>query len=386
MKGRSVPFVFPVGYHAFHGDPLFNFQLNRWHSLGYARLGEMAEAGSRVADFASWKREMLALAERAEAEGRLINAAFYSRAAEFYTTPRDPDKGALYDRFARLFYGAIEGEAFTRESVPYGGGSLPALIVPPASSKRGTIVIHGGFDSFIEEWYSMMRHFSGLGYEVVGFEGPGQGAALRKHGLPLDLAWEKPTGAVLDRFRLEGVTLIGLSMGGWFALRAAAFEPRVERVIASGHSMDYMGSMNYLVKWLHMWSAKHMRGFTDRMAAKKLEKEGMGSWVAEQLMYITKKEKPMDAFDAYLWMNAENQHPELVRQDCLVMASREDHFVPFKMHARQLEALRNARSVTGRVFTREEHAQNHCQVGNIGLALNVMTEWIAEKSGSRELP
>jgi len=32
------------------------------------------------------------------------------------------------------------------------------------------------------------------------------------------------------------------------------------------------------------------------------------------------------------------------------------------------------------VFTKEEHAQNHCQIGNIGLALEVMARWIGEKS------
>jgi len=40
----------------------------------------------------------------------------------------------------------------------------------------------------------------------------------------------------------------------------------------------------------------------------------------------------------------------------------------------------NARSVTGRIFTSEEHAQNHCQIGNIKLALDVILEWIEEKS------
>ncbi len=45
MRGRSEPFVFPVGYHRFHSDQLFNFQLNRWHSLGYA-WHEEVEAGA----------------------------------------------------------------------------------------------------------------------------------------------------------------------------------------------------------------------------------------------------------------------------------------------------------------------------------------------------
>lgn len=50
------------------------------------------------------------------------------------------------------------------------------------------------------------------------------------------------------------------------------------------------------------------------------------------------------------------------------------------MHPLQVKALRNARSITERIFTRKEQAQNHCQIGNIGLALQVMAAWMEEKS------
>jgi hypothetical protein len=48
------------------------------------------------------------------------------------------------------------------------------------------------------------------------------------------------------------------------------------------------------------------------------------------------------------------------------------------MHNMQIRALVNARSVTGRVFTREDHAQNHCQIGNVGRVLDVMVKWLEE--------
>jgi hypothetical protein len=50
------------------------------------------------------------------------------------------------------------------------------------------------------------------------------------------------------------------------------------------------------------------------------------------------------------------------------------------VHDMQIKALTNAKSVTGRVFTKEEQAHNHCQIGNTGLALDVMLKWIDEKS------
>ena len=63
----------------------------------------------------------------------------------------------------------------------------------------------------------------------------------------------------------------------------------------------------------------------------------------------------------------------------LILTGAEDHFIPLKMHHLQMAALTQARSLTARIFTRADHAENHCQVGNIGLALEVMRHWIAEK-------
>ena len=240
--------------------------------------------------------------------------------------------------------------------------------------------MHGGFDSFIEEWYFMMKYLANAGYEIIAFEGPGQGAALKTYGIPLDIEWEKPTKAVLDYFNLDDVTIWGLSMGGWYCLRAAAFEPRIKRVIAAGHSIDYMKSLPRILYDLHMLFFKKFRNFTNKMGIKQLEKgKGLEAWMMGNLMYITKKKTPIEAYDIFLALNDKNIHSELVKQDVLVITGRNDHFVPFKMHNLQLKALTHAKSVTDVVFTKESHAHNHCQIGNIGLALDTMIGWLNEK-------
>jgi hypothetical protein len=87
-----------------------------------------------------------------------------------------------------FFYKAFEKDDIERFEIPYQDAFLPAMRIPAVSEKKkGTIIIHGGFDSFMEEFYSWMRHCSDRGYEVIAFEGPGQGAARRKHGLALDI-------------------------------------------------------------------------------------------------------------------------------------------------------------------------------------------------------
>ena len=372
-------FTLPVGYQKFHKDQLFNFQLNRWYSLGYMRLEDMKEVGQKVKTFKDWKTAMLERAEKAKSEQRLMEAAFFYRAAEFYTFQNDPDKELLYDKFTHLFYKAFRDDEIERFKVPYKETFMPAMKIPPAKDKyKGVIVMHGGFDSFMEEFYSMMRYFSDRGYEVIAFEGPGQGGARKKYGLALDHEWEKPAKAVLDYFKLDDVTWFGMSMGGWLCFRAAAFEPRIKRVIASGIAFDYTQFPNIAGQLIMKLFFKHFRNFTNKVTLKKMKKDGMHTWTIGNLMYITNEKTPADAADVAFQMNEKNLHSDLVRQDVLVLTGREDHFIPFKMHDMQVKALTNAKSVFARVFTKEEQAQNHCQIGNIGLALDVILKWISD--------
>lgn len=376
-----MTFDFPVGYHALHKVKIINFQLNRWYSLGYARLEDMKRAGGRIQNFDDWKGVMTGLAEKAASEERWINAAFYYRAAEFFVLAGDPDKEVLYDRFMDLFYTrAFAGEPVERQLVPYEGTHIPALHIPSVRTpEKGTIVIHGGFDSFIEEWYSCATFFAAQGYTIIMFEGPGQGAALKKYGLPLTHEWEKPVRAVLDHFRLDNVTLIGISMGGWMCFRAAAFEPRITRVIASGIAFDYLQIPPLPIQILARFLLRFPR-LMDYLAGLKMKASYQERWGINNLMYITKISSPVQASDVLLRFNEQNQHPELVKQDVLILTGAEDHFIPLKMHYLQVNALKHARSLTARIFTQEEQGQNHCQIGNIGLALGVMQKWIEEKS------
>jgi len=90
----------------------------------------------------------------------------------------------------------------------------------------------------VEELYFFLAaSATARGYSVLTFDGPGQGDPLRKQGLRFTHEWEKPTSAVLDAFIAthsppNKIVLVGLSMGGYLAPRAAAFEPRVDGVVS----------------------------------------------------------------------------------------------------------------------------------------------------------
>ncbi len=378
-------FTFPVGYHTLHKTKIIDFQLNRWYSLGYARLDDMREAAARIRTLADWKGEMVRQATRAMDEGRRLNGTFYYRAAEFFTHASDPDKHALYERFIDLFYTDLfANEALERYSVPYGNAYLPALRIPHhGDGVRGTIVIHGGFDSFIEEFYSIAWYFAQRGYDLVLFDGPGQGGALRTYGLPIEYTWERPARAILDYFDLHDVTWLGISMGGWLCFRAAAHESRIQRVIASSIAYDYMQIPPQFIATFARWLLKHPR-MMDTLSDWKMRMLAQEKWGIDNLKYITGTSSTVDAARALLEFNAENLQSGRVTQDVLILTGAADHFIPLKMHRLQVAALTHAHSITERIFTAAEHGQNHCQIGNMGLALEVMADWIATRAQRSE--
>jgi pimeloyl-ACP methyl ester carboxylesterase len=374
---NSKKITFPIGYHPFHKTQFFNFQLNRWYAIGQARFEDMQAAGKNIQKYEDWKPEMIRIAEQAERENRLMNAAIYYRSAEFFTHYQDPDKDLLYDKFSQLFYRAFADDQIQRFEIPYADGYLPAFKVSPVGEKKGTIVLHGGYDSFLEEWYLMLKYLAQAGYEAIGFEGPGQGAALIKSGLTMDIHWEQPTAAILDYFDLDDVTLFGLSMGGWLCLRAAAFEPRIKRVVASGHAIHYMDIVPAAIGWIFEFFMKYEKLF-NKSAFMKMEKNPRMKWEIGNTMRITKSETPFEGAQLNLSLSRENMHANQIQQDVLFFSGRDDHFIPVRLHTEQVKALVNAKSVTDQIFAEAEYAQNHCQVGNIGLALDTMIRWITE--------
>ena len=133
--------TFPIGYHDLHPDVSMNFQMNRWFGgVGEPdMLEEMRTAAPRIATYADWKREFVALAERASLQGRVLRAGFYWRSAEFFMRPDDPERKSAREKFlgaVRSVYGLELGEL---HAVPYAdcrlSGFLPAYRFKPPRAK-----------------------------------------------------------------------------------------------------------------------------------------------------------------------------------------------------------------------------------------------------------
>ena len=121
--------------------------------------------------------------------------------------------------------------------------------------------------------------------------------------------------------------------------------------------------------------------FFNKSSYWKAEKNSRMKWEINQQIHITKSKTPLEAAQKMaLGLSRENMYAEKIKQDVLLFSGAEDHFIPIRLHKRQVKALVNANSVTDRIFTKKEQAQNHCQIGNIGIALDTMVKWVEEKT------
>lgn len=385
--------TFPVGFYQLHPDVSMNFQMNRWFSwVGEpGMLDEMRNVAPRIANYDDWKREFLALAENAVRQGHVLRAGFYFRAADFFMRTDDPDRRHSRDQFLNAMRSVYGLDRFGRHEVPYAAdgasGTLPAYRFTPDRCK-GTIVFFGGFDSCIEELTSAFFYLRDAGYEVIAFEGPGQGGALNDAGLHMTPAWHQPVKAVLDHFKLNHVTLAGLSMGGCLVMRAAAFEPRVDRVVAYDVYPDALDTTLHQVNavqrgLLEALLTLRAAPLVNAMAERAARKSPIAQWGLEQGMHVTGSPSPYGYFQstkAYVTADVS----ALITQDVLLLAGSQDHLVPMAHFHRQIEMLKNARSITARVFTASESAASHCQVGNYGLAFSTIVNWLDAMHGRLE--
>lgn len=372
----------PVGFERFHRRRFFNYQLNRAHALGYAKAQELTEAAGNIRTQAGCVEVFIRLSQRAEDEGRLRNATSYLRVAEFFTPPRSPSKVPTYKRYRGLFDRAFADAGVVRHDVSYGNATLPAYVYPSGGGEsRGAVLLHGGFDSLIEEFFAIWQRIAAAGFDVIAFEGPGQGGARALGGLTFDHDWEKPVAAVLDHFDLDSAALVGISMGGYWALRAAAFEPRIGRVVSWPPVYDWLLRAPAPLRSMArvMLGRRRFMNWSVRVRARIVPTLRQ---VVDQALYLVDGDEPVDAVDWFLGMNPDHLNSGRVTQDVLLMCGERDAFQPPALTRAQAAALTSARSVTVRNFTAAEHADQHCQMGNLELACEVLTTWL--RSG--ELP
>jgi pimeloyl-ACP methyl ester carboxylesterase len=370
---------FATGYYSIHPDVSINYQMNRFSDGSEQMLNEMREVTPRIRNYADYTREFLALSEKAYAQNRLLHAACYLRSAEFFMFTIDGRKDASrvrYIQWMKEYYQIQDTQHF---NIPYENITMSAYRLTPESA-TGTIVFFGGFDSYIEELFAHQLYLFQYGFDIITFEGPGQGATLEEGHLPMTHEWHKPCKAVLDYFKLDDVTLLGYSLGGCLAIRAAAFESRISRVVCDDIVLDFQEfpyrTMEPFAQTIVSTLMKvGASSILNAIIHQKMKKSLAIEWGVTQGLLTLGAKSPYDFFNKTgAFETSSVSH--LVKQDVLLFAGSKDHYVPLQQFYGQIEMLKNVRSLTARLFTEKEQAQNHCQVGNVELSLQTMVGWI----------
>jgi pimeloyl-ACP methyl ester carboxylesterase len=362
---------------------------------------KLIRSGDAQGWFAAWSATAERVAKRAEdildpiARGRaLLRAHNYYRTAEFFLPPDDPKRPVSAAKNIRSFYAGLDalGVSYQRIEVPYSNGyHLDAVYYPGpggASNNKPLIVLSGGFDSTIEELYFVLvKDAHEHGYDVLTYDGPGQGTVLRDQGLPLTHEWEKPVQALIDAFlaehrRPEKMVLVGMSLGGYLAARAAAFDDRFDGVVAYDVLFD-LGAIaaRYsppIVGWLDA------RGFGPFVALIVRAKAALSpgfAWAIGNSMWTTGTENPLDAIKAMQKYSLSGVAGR-IKGDVLIFAGTEDHFVPIEQVSQFERELIAARSVTTKIYDRASGGAEHCQLGAQTLWHADFFDWMQAKFGS----
>jgi pimeloyl-ACP methyl ester carboxylesterase len=320
----------------------------------------------------------------------LLRAHNYYRSAEFFLAPNDPRRASTWKKNIDAFYKGIDvlGVTYERIPIPYGDHHLNAIYYPgtAGSENKPLLVVVGGYDSTMEELYfHVVAAAHQRGYSVLTYEGPGQGSVLREQQLTFIPEWEKPTGAVLDTFLAkhptsQKIVLIGESMGGYLAPRAAAFDTRISGVVAYDEFYDGYAIAARHVPSFVFWLRDHHYDGALRFLAGHGPQDPGSTWSVQNGMWVFGVNNPfavIDAFKPYTLAPVASR----ITGDVLILAGADDHFVPLDQVDAFQKSLTHARSVTTKIFDRESGGGEHCQIGAASLWHATLFDWLAQKYG-----
>ncbi|HXC60422.1 MAG TPA: alpha/beta fold hydrolase [Steroidobacteraceae bacterium] len=346
-------------------------------------LREAATAGTDAGTpqfMAQWVRvadQLLQLAEEDISAGRnfsastkMERAALYLLVAERMQAQGSAGREQTYARARAAFDRSTELGRLNRERVeiPLVQGTMPALFTRASGQSPCPVVVYcNGLDSCKELlwWSGLPEALARRGISTLSVDQPGSGEALRLQGLPVDPHSENWASKAVDWLLQQSavdarrVGMTGISLGGHFAPRAVAFEPR----FAAGA----------------VWGANHNWA---EVQQKRLKREGenpvphywahvMWAFGADNMEQFLAKASEMNL----------NGVMERIRVPFLVTHGEKDRQIARDYALQSYEQLTNAPRKELKIFTAREGGVEHVGADNMSYARDYIADWFADALG-----
>ncbi|MBI4639845.1 MAG: alpha/beta hydrolase [Candidatus Tectomicrobia bacterium] len=378
---------FPENYR-WSGGMLLGIGSSRY---GGGEIGEIDRVGKRLrgslGDDEAWFREWKLMGEHVERLGdeedakghRLTAAGCYLRACNYYQIgeryrqPKDEDALETYRRAVASFQKAMTRVSRPKVEVveiPFEGTSLPAYFVhaeETTSARPPAVIFFDGLDVTKE-----IQYFQGVpdlvqrGMSCLIVDGPGNGESIRFRGLYLRHDYEKPASAAVDYLQSrpdvdpDRIGIMAVSLGGYYAPRAAAFEKRLKACVAWGAIYNYHET----------WKRRIEKAFATALSVP----GDHIKWVmgAETFEEALKKLEPFT-------LEGVARHIEC---PFLLTHGEADQQVPLE-DAQNLFNEVGSSKKTFKMFTIEEGGAQHCQGDNRTLGASYIFDWLADTLQAR---
>ena len=377
---------FPDDYRWSHGM-LIGLNAAPW---GGAEIGEVNRIGLRLRDHVgdddAWFREWAREAQVVEAAGRahlsagrkataatyLLRAANYYHVGERFLHPKTAGLDA-YRRGVECLRDAASNMRRPRiepVEVPFEGSSLPALLVhaeqlQERSGPAPAMVFFDGFDITKEiQYFKGVPDLVARGIACLLVDGPGNGESVRFRGQYLRHDTESYASAAYEYLAArpeidpKRIGVMAISLGGYYAPRAAACEQRFACCVAWGAQWDYWqtwkdrfdkldagGKPSMSVPWRHLL------------------------WIFD----VATREEAMRKLEGFRLDGV------VQRITCpfLLMHGAGDEQIPLAIAQKCFDAVGATRK-TLKVFSREEGGYHHCQIDNVSIGVAYMWDWIED--------
>ncbi len=358
---------------------------------GGAEIDEVNRVGralrDKVGDDDAWFVEWTRMGDTIEARGRaaekdghkLTAASCFLRATRYYQTgerflqPKSQRGMDVYAKSVKTFRDAaaiIRSPRIEHVEIPYQGTSLPALLVHPDRDAAGSrpapaMVYFDGFDVTKEIQYGYaVPDLAARGVGCLIVDGPGNGESVRFRNLPLIAETERYATPVYEylagrpEFDAKRIGVMALSLGGYYAPRAASLEPRFACCIAWGAQWDYHA----------IWKKR----LEDLASGKVLSL----SVPPEHLQWVLGVDSQAAALKVLEGFRLDGIVQKM-RCPFLLLHGEGDEQISLSLAHTLYDAV-GSKQKTLKVFTREEGGFHHCQVDNITIGVHTMWDWVCD--------